>query len=116
MSIVILKTGVVKNAEAFKDFANEWYPNFLKGTVDIELGRVALGGEWHIESCELLTSSGSTKDNVWGFNILYSDDGNKLEYHSLINIKPTLNHKKSLITEEDLIKKINHVIFKYIEL
>jgi hypothetical protein len=41
-----------------KELADFWYGTMIKGCVDVELGRVALGGDYHIESSELLTTNG----------------------------------------------------------
>ncbi len=115
MNIKILDKNKKIKVSDLKSFANEWYEILLKGTVDVELARVALGGEWHLDSCEILTKTGSNKDNVWGFNIVFDTIDKKLEYHSLVNIKPNKNHKKMEITNEDLILEINKVLSEYID-
>ena len=45
-------------ASELKDFAENWYIDFLKGCVDLENGKVAVGGDYHMETCEFLTSLG----------------------------------------------------------
>lgn len=96
-----------------RTLAEETYASLLKGSADVELHRVAVGGEWHIDSCEVLTSSGSHKDTVWGFNIVFTEDPERsymLEYHSLINIKPTKNHRAMEITDSVLQDKIKNLV------
>lgn len=115
MNIKVLDKNEKVKIEDLRDFAKDWYDILLKGTVDIELGRVALGGEWHIDSCEILTSSGSSKDNIWGFNILFDGGDKQLEYHSLINIKPNKGHRNMEISDQELISKINDVLNSFIE-
>lgn len=116
MEIIILDKKY--KASELKGFSDNWYGILLKGTVDIELNRVALGGEWHIDSCEILTKTGSNKDNVWGFNLLFADEftENTYQYHSMVNIKPSLNHKQMEVTDEVLIKKINKVLDTFLDL
>ena len=69
MNIVILDHKI--STEEVKKLADFWYGTMIKGTVDIELGRVGLGGDYHIESSEMLTASGSKFEDVWGFNIRF---------------------------------------------
>ena len=54
--------------------ADFWYGTMIKGTVDIEGERVALGGDYHIESSEMLINTGSKFENVWGFNIRFEEN------------------------------------------
>ena len=58
---------------------------FIKIAVDVETGRVAYGGELHVDCAEELIVNGSLPKNVWGANI-YPDG--KIDYVSLINIRP----------------------------
>jgi hypothetical protein len=110
MSIRIITESISR--EDLQELANIWYKTLIKGAVDIESGLVALGGEWHIDACEVLTSSGSNKDNVWGFNILMSERSpeNAFEYHSMINIKPIHNHKNMEIEFEDVRNKVFEIV------
>jgi hypothetical protein len=103
--------------EEVKKMAEFWYGTMIKGTVDIESGRVALGGDYHIEGSELLSSTGSKFENVWGFNIRFEEvpDG-VLEFDSMVNIKPNLGNRSRNIANEDVIKKAADVICKFIEL
>lgn len=100
-----------------KEFANNWYGTMIKGCVDIELGIVALGGDYHIESSELLTSKESKFENVWGFNIRFEEDPNGvLEFDSMVNIKPNLGNRSRGIENEEIVKKAREIIYKFIEL
>jgi len=97
--------------------ADFWYGTMIKGTVDIELGRVALGGDYHIESSEILTSSGSKFEDVWGFNIRFEEvPEGVLEFDSMVNIKPNFGNRSRDIHNEELIKKATEVIYKFIDL
>jgi len=86
-----------------KRLAEETYGFMIKGAVDIVANRVAIGGDYHIESSEALTRSGSTHADVWGFNIVFTDTGYTLEYDSLINIKPVLQNRSRLV-EDDTVR------------
>ncbi|MBI3458770.1 hypothetical protein HY061_00705 [Candidatus Azambacteria bacterium] len=99
-----------------KDFAQNWYGTMIKGAVDIEIGRVALGGDYHIEASEVLTNSGSKFEDVWGFNIRFEENPNGvLEFDSMINIKPNLGNRSRSINDLGVIKKAEEIIYKIIQ-
>ena len=110
MSIRIIIESISK--QELQELANVWYGTLIKGAVDVENETVALGGDWHIDACEVLTGKGSHKDNVWGFNILMTEDGleNAFEYNSMINIKPVHNHKQMEIGPDELRQKIFEIV------
>lgn len=99
---------------AAREFSKYWYEEFLKGSVDIEKKRVAIGGEYHIESCELLVQGGSEHKNVWGFNIRFDDDGPHIEFDSMLNLKPALGNRTRTITDEAVIQKAEKIIRSWI--
>lgn len=105
------------NMGEIKKLADFWYGTMIKGAVDIRLGRVTLGGDYHIESSEMLTSSGSKFEDVWGFNIRFEENENGLlEFDSLVNIKPNLGNRSQNINNEEIIKKATKIIYKFIDL
>ena len=115
MNIQILDHKI--SLEEVKKMADFWYGTVIKGTVDIELGRIALGGDYHIESSEILTGSGSKFEDVWGFNIRFEEKGEGvLEFDSMVNIKPNLGNRSRSINNEGVIKKATEVIYKFIDL
>jgi hypothetical protein len=100
-----------------KTLADNWYGTMIKGAVDIEGGRVALGGDYHIEDAELLTSTGSKIEFVWGFNIRFEEDINgTLEFDSMVNIKPNYGNRSRNIADEEVVKKATEIIKNFIEL
>jgi hypothetical protein len=75
----------------------------IKGAIDVEKEIIALGGEFHIDASALLLENGSTKDNVWGFNIILDkqkDSPDWIEYLALINIKPNQNRSMEIENKE----------------
>ncbi len=113
MAVKILEEKV--SLDFIRQFGKEWYPDFLKGCVDVDLERVSIGGEYHIESCEAMTDTGSSFGNVWGFNIKFTEEKNILEFESLVNIKPAFNNRSRKLENEETIKKADQIIRKYIE-
>lgn len=113
MNIRILTEKVT--ASSLQDFAKEWYPTFLKGCVDLENNKVAIGGEYHIESAQILVNEGGLGKNIWGFNIRYLDNENIIEFDSMVNIKPKINNGR-IITDGNLQLGIRNLITEFISL
>jgi len=100
-----------------KKIAGFWYGSMIKGAVDVEGGRVVLGGDYHIEGSELLTSTGSKFEDVWGFNIRFEEDPKGvLEFDSMVNIKPNFGNRSRNISNEDIVKRAEEIIYKFIDL
>ncbi len=103
--------------EEVKILADLWYGSMIKGAVDIERGRVALGGDYHIEDSELLTSTDSKFEDVWGFNIRFEENPDGvLEFDSMVNIKPNSGNRSRSIQNEEIVKKATDIIHKFIDL
>ena len=101
----------ITRAEA-KEIAKEFYGDMVKGVADIEREIIALGGEWHMDANAKLIRHGSRPTAVWGFNF-YPDEC-RIEYTSLINIRPSQNNRKIEIQDEELKRKMEKVIRKLI--
>ncbi len=100
-----------------KELADFWYGTMIKGAVDIEQSRVALGGDYHIEDSEFLTASGSKFEDIWGFNIRFEEDKDGvLEFDSMVNIKPNFGNRSRGINNEEITKKATEIIYKFIDL
>lgn len=76
--------------DTLNELAGLYHKRLVKGVADIDLGIIALGGEWHIDANNVLTALGSAQSNLWGFNVYPQEKGNKaIKYNSMINIRPT---------------------------
>lgn len=96
--------------------AKEDYGTMIKGTVDITENKVAIGGDYHMETCELLVEGGSNHTNIWGFNIRFDEDQDTLlEFDSLINIKPAIGNKSRSVENPEIIEKATKIIHSWIE-
>lgn len=96
--------------------AQEDYGTMIKGTVDIVEKKIALGGDYHMETCELLVENGSSHHNIWGFNIHFDEgpDG-LLEFDSLVNIKPAIGNKSRSVENPEIIEQATRIIHSLIE-
>jgi hypothetical protein len=102
------------NAIDLKDYSENWYLGFLKGCVDLENGKVAVGGDYHMETCELLTTIDGSHKNIWGFNLRFLENKTVLEFDSLVNIKPQIN-KSRIVESEETKNAIEKLVREFID-
>jgi hypothetical protein len=100
--------------EHLKKFLDNPFHEVIKFVVDIEKQIIVFGGELHSDASELLIEKGSDNRNLWGGNLRFFE--NKIEYSSLINIKPSENSFSIDIEDKDVIMKIDKVIDKLVDL
>ena len=113
MTIKIIEKKISK--KELREIAKEVFGDMVKCTADIVQMRLAVGGELHMDSNELLIKTGSSQQDVWGFNI-YPDmpEADLLEFNSLVNIKPRLGNRSANIMDEKVQKKIREVVKKFV--
>ena len=115
MGIEIVRQAISR--EQLNDIAREYYEELIKGVVDIKREIVALGGEMHADSEEVLLKDGSKQSDLWGFNILL--DKNKEEcliYESFINIRPRNNNKGLEVEDPNIREQMEKIIFERVKL
>ena len=110
MEIKIIKEKISK--EELKKIAKENYGHMVKGVVDVEKKIIALGGEFHSDANEVLMGGeGSLQNNVWGFNIyIEKPKEERIEFVSLINIRPADNNFDMEVQDKELKKKIKKIV------
>jgi len=82
---------------------------FTKAAIDTEKEIVSLGCELHIDCVDELINGDSEAKDVWGFNI-YSDG--RIDFVSLINIRPADNNRSMEIQNEKIRQKIEKIVKK----
>ena len=113
MNIKIINKKIAESE--LHEIAKDFYGEMVKGVVDIEREILALGGEYHMDANNKLIENGSRQQNVWGFNWYFDKKGNKrIEYVSLINIRPKQNNKTMEVQNVFLRDKMKTVILKYL--
>lgn len=101
--------------EEIKKLAEENFGDMIKLVVDIKKEIIAFGGELHADSEELLLDNGSEQKDLWGANIYPWKAGEeRIEYTSLINIRPSDNNRSMLIESGEIKSKIKNIIEKLI--
>lgn len=94
-----------------KSFLGKPFIDMVKFVVDLEKEIIALGGEMHSDAEKILLENGSSQDNLWGANIYPAKSNEtRIEYESLINIRPSQNNRSVEIKDEGLKNKIKKVV------
>ncbi len=97
--------------EEIAEIAKDNFVKMVKVDVDVKRGILAAGGEWHSEGDELLSKDGSSREDVWGINFYpWNPPEKRIQYNSLINIKPAFDHKSMEIKDKGIREKIHSVV------
>ena len=83
------------------------YENMIKIVVDIRHRLLSGGGEMHADCESALLENGSEQDDLWGANWYPSEQ--RIEFESLINIRPRLGNRNILIQDENLRQQVESV-------
>ncbi len=86
------------------------YDTMIKIVVDTRRKILAGGGEMHADCESVLLADGSQPDDLWGANWYPKDQ--RIEFESLINIRPRLNNRSILIQSEEIRKAVEEVTRK----
>lgn len=98
-----------------REIAKDFYGDMVKGVVDIEREILAMGGEYHMDANTILIKNESKQSNVWGFNWYFDRDGDeRIEYVSLINIRPAQGNRVMEVQDEVLRDRMKLIILKYL--
>src|SRR3989338_5291882 len=99
------------SVEGLRELARNGLGEVVKGVVDIKRGTMALGGKLHSDANEKILESGSSQEDVWGFNV-YPDWPRErwIECVSLINIRPAAGNRSMEVQDPDLRQKIIEVV------
>ena len=109
MEIRIIKDKIsLQDVEAA---AHASFGDMVKAVVDIENKIMAMGGEWHSDAEEVLLQAGSVQSNLWGFNIYPAKSAaDRLEFSSLINVRPAQGNRSMQILDETIRSKIAKIV------
>jgi len=89
-----------------------FFEDMVKYVVDVERGRIAIGGEMHVDAELLLLESGSRQADLWGANY-YPGRGRDgcIEYTSFINIRPSSGNRSMELVLPHLRDKVRELTF-----
>jgi hypothetical protein len=90
----------------------EQYEDMIKIVVDIRRFMLSGGGEMHSDCESVLLEDGSEQDDLWGAN--WYPNEQRIEFESLINIRPRLGNRSILINDENIRKQVQTITFKFL--
>jgi hypothetical protein len=83
------------------------YETMIKIVVDVRRRVLAGGGEMHSDCESVLLDDGSEQDDLWGAN--WYPAGQEIVFDSLINIRPRLGNRGTLIQSEELRQQVESI-------
>ena len=113
MNIKIINDKI--SEKELREIAKDFYGNMVKGVVDVEREILAMGGEYHMDANEILIKNKSKQQDIWGFNWYFDKSGDeRIEYVSLINIRPGQDNRKMEVQNVFLRDRMKSIILKYL--
>ena len=98
---------------AVKEFLGDPFPDMIKFVVDVRKELIALGGELHSDAESLLLEKGSKQADLWGANYWPDKPLNeKIEYTSMINIRPSAGNRSMEVKDPATRQKIQNIAEK----
>lgn len=112
---IIIIAGSITLSE-LKRMAENQFGSLIKAVVDIEKKIMAVGGEMHADEEAHMLNEGSEQENLWGINI-YPEQPmpDRIEFDSMINIRPYLGNRSRSVENTDTQKKIIAIVSKLIQ-
>lgn len=92
---------IIRQKTALKD-------SFVKVVVDIEREILSAGCDLHLDCAEELLKDDSKSEHLWGANV-YQNPA-RIEFTSVINIRPAQNNRSLEITRSDVREKVERVV------
>ncbi|MGH8500354.1 MAG: DUF5674 family protein, partial [Methylococcales bacterium] len=86
---------------------------YIKVAVDIRREILAGGGVMHADCEAVLLESGSKQEDIWGAD--WYPNEKKVDFKSLINIRPRQNNRDMDIQDQDLKQKVERIVRKHLE-
>jgi hypothetical protein len=83
------------------------YETMIKIVVDTRRRVLAGGGEMHSDCESVLLDDGSEQDDLWGAN--WYPASQEIVYDSLINIRPRLGNRSTLIQSEEIRQQVKAI-------
>lgn len=102
---------ILRGKKATKDQLDKMsyeFGNYIKVVVDVKKEILAGGEAMHFDQEQLLLEYGCEKKNLWGGGIDF--DTNKIDYNSMINIRPKASNDSHDILSEEIRKKFRAIV------
>lgn len=87
------------------------FKTMIKFVVDIERGKLAVGGEMHADGETLLLEEGSCQSDLWGGNFYpWKEVEHRIEFTSFINIRPMDDNMSMEIQNEAIQQRVKRLV------
>jgi hypothetical protein len=94
-----------------KEMSSKMFGNLVKAVVDIEKEVLVVDAELHSDQEAYLLEKGSKQENLWGINIYPDlDKEEKIEFDSMINLRPSQNNYSRGVDNKEIQKKIIDIV------
>jgi hypothetical protein len=94
-----------------REMATSTFGDMVKGVIDVDKKLMAIGSELHADSEAVLLEKGSIQSDLWGINIYPEDDyPDRVEFDSLINIRPNQGNRSRDVEGPEIQKKILEIV------
>ena len=114
MSDIMLVSHRLSSSE-LEALANQHFGDMIKGVIDIQTGKLALGAELHADAELLLLQECCQQETLWGFNIyIDSPFPDNIEFDSMINIRPRQNNRSRHIEDVEIQQKIVQLLTPFL--
>lgn len=101
--------------ETLAAMARETFGDLVKAVVDVETGRMAIGGELHADEEALLLDTGSDQRNLWGINIYPEIEGDdRIEFDSVIYLRPSQGNRSRGVEDAKVRDDIRAIVGRLI--
>jgi len=98
--------------DKFLEHVKTIYGDMAKVVVDLSRKSMTIGGNLHADGEALLLAQGSRQEDLWGANVYVNEIvfGERIEYTSLINIRPRQGNRSMELQDPELRKQVRAVV------
>lgn len=90
-----------------KEMSSKMFGNLVKAVVDVQQDILVVDAELHSDQEAYLLQSGSKQEDLWGINIYPDlDKEERVEFDSMINLRPSQNNFSRGVENAEIRKKI----------
>ncbi|OGW83799.1 MAG: hypothetical protein A3C47_04815 [Omnitrophica bacterium RIFCSPHIGHO2_02_FULL_51_18] len=103
------------SAKDVNAFLGDPFSDMIKFVVDIKKEIIAMGGELHSDAEALLIQNGSAQSDLWGGNLYPGNPKEKkIEFTSMINIRPRQNNRSMEIKDPSVKNRVSSILEKFL--
>jgi hypothetical protein len=98
-------------ADEMLELCDAHFKTMIKFVVDVKTGKLIAGGELHADAEQEFLSLGASQSDLWGGNLYPLKKGkDRIEYTSLINIRPRDNNFGMEVENKELQDQIKNIV------